>query len=54
LYLDPRSEWRISASALPRRQAAIIKASITSDAFWSAFTEQLTARGEKRSNTKAW
>jgi hypothetical protein len=48
---DPWSEWWSRASALPRRQTAIIRASLTSEASRSAFIDQPTTRREKRSST---
>ena len=49
----PSSEWRSSASGLPRRQIAIINASVTSCAVISAFIDQPTTLRGKRSMTAA-
>ena len=47
------SEWCSRASGLPRRQIAMMSASVTSAAVISAFIDQPTTRRENRSITAA-
>ena len=53
VYWLPRSEWCITASGLPRRHTAIIRASATNCAVIVALIDQPTTRRENRSTTAA-